>query len=443
MDTINFKPSKVFARAGRKFLYSVETGALYEIDDRLEYALSLSGSTVKDMLAKLVNDKNMTVVEATEMLKNLANAGLVISANAEEQKESNGMNLCALTLMVSQECNMRCAHCYGDCGEYNNKGMMTSETAIKAIDYLVENTKEDKLAIAFLGGEPLLNFSLIKEVVEYCSKISSESNKKFSYTITTNGTLLNDEIEKFLIDNNIKTQISIDGTKNNHDRMRYFKHKKPSYDIVVDKTKSMREKKLLTARATLSPENLDYVGTFKHLNELGFVGIPIEPAKNLLGEIDLETEYDEYKKYAEFFKEQVKNQHYDIASKMTDFNKAMEKIDNATKRNYGCGAFHRMYAVDIDGSLYPCHRFVGHPEFSVGNIFDNKKNDVEKWHHVDSRDKCSSCWMKNLCGGGCAYENYVENGSINISSAEFCKHMNLLYKTAIDVYIDSKYISAG
>ena len=205
----------------------------------------------------------------------------------------------------------------------------------------------------------------------------------------------------------------------------------------------MREKKLLTARATLSPENLDYVGTFKHLNELGFVGIPIEPAKNLLGEIDLETEYDEYKKYAEFFKEQVKNQHYDIASKMTDFNKAMEKIDNATKRNYGCGAFHRMYAVDIDGSLYPCHRFVGHPEFSVGNIFDNKKNDVEKWHHVDSRDKCSSCWMKNLCGGGCAYENYVENGSINISSAEFCKHMNLLYKTAIDVYIDSKYISAG
>ena len=227
MDTINFKPSKVFARAGRKFLYSVETGALYEIDDRLEYALSLSGSTVKDMLAKLVNDKNMTVVEATEMLKNLANAGLVILANAEEQKESNGMNLCALTLMVSQECNMRCAYCYGDCGEYNNKGMMTSETAIKAIDYLVENTKEDKLAIAFLGGEPVLNFSLIKEVVEYCSKISSESNKKFSYTITTNGTLLNDEIEKFLIDNNIKTQISIDGTKNNHDRMRYFKHKKP------------------------------------------------------------------------------------------------------------------------------------------------------------------------------------------------------------------------
>lgn len=269
-----------------------------------------------------------------------------------------------------------------------------------------------------------------------------ETGRTFSYTITTNGTLLTPEIENYLISNQIKTQISIDGPKEEHDQMRYFNKKKPSYTVVVDKTKSMREKNLLTARATLSPKNLDYIKTFEHLVDLGFRAVPIEPAKNLLSKTDSEIELAEYIRYLEYFKTHVKQGDFDVVNKMTDFVKAMGKIENAGKREYGCGAFHRMYAVDIDGSLYPCHRFVGIPEFCVGSIYQAQGKETEQWCNVDDRYKCSVCWLKNLCGGGCAYENYVENGSINITSSDFCQHMELLYSTIIDIFIEKNYINA-
>lgn len=143
-------------------------------------------------------------------------AGLVLDSNSDET-ESENMQLVALTLMICQECNMKCAYCYGDGGEYNNRGKMSLETALRAIDYLIENSLDTKLAIAFLGGEPLLNFGLIKEIVKYCSIKEAETGRTFSYTITTNGTLMTPEIENFLISNHIKTQISIDGTKEDHD----------------------------------------------------------------------------------------------------------------------------------------------------------------------------------------------------------------------------------
>lgn len=123
-------------------------------------------------------------------------AGLVLDSNPDET-DSGSMRLAALTLMVSQECNMKCAYCYGDGGEYNNRGKMSLETALRAVDYLIESSHDVKLAIAFLGGEPLLNFGLIKEVVKYCSVKESETGRTFSYTITTNGTLLTPEIENF------------------------------------------------------------------------------------------------------------------------------------------------------------------------------------------------------------------------------------------------------
>lgn len=439
--TIVFKPNKIFNMGERKFLYSIEDSRLFEIDDKLEQILALSGHKLEELFSRLAKEKNIEIEEIKNLLQMIYNAGLVLDSNSDET-DSESMQLAALTLMISQECNMKCAYCYGDGGEYNNRGKMSLETALRAVDYLIENSHDIKLAIAFLGGEPLLNFGLIKEVVKYCSMKESETGRTFSYTITTNGTLLTPEIEDFLISNQIKTQISIDGTKEDHDQMRYFNKKKPSYTVVVDKTKSMREQNLLTARATLSPKNLDYIKTFDHLVNLGFTAIPIEPAKNLLSEMDSKIELAEYIRYLEYFKTHVKHENFDIANKMTDFTKAMEKIENAGKRKYGCGAFHRMYAVDIDGSLYPCHRFVGLPEFCVGNIYGKQEKETEQWCNVDDRDKCSACWMKNLCGGGCAYENYVENGSINVASVDFCNHMELLYSAIIEIFIEKNYINA-
>ena len=249
---IVFKPTKIFNIGERKFLYSIEDSRLFEIDDKLEQILALSGHSVEELFNMVAKEKNIEIEETKNLLQMIYDAGLVLDSNSDET-ESENMQLAALTLMICQECNMKCAYCYGDGEEYNNKGKMSLETALRAIDYLIENSLDTKLAIAFLGGEPLLNFGLIKEIVKYCSIKEAETGRTFSYTITTNGTLMTPEIENFLISNHIKTQISIDGTKEDHDQMRYFNKKKPSYTVVVDKTKSMREKNLLTARATLSP----------------------------------------------------------------------------------------------------------------------------------------------------------------------------------------------
>ena len=440
-DKIFFKPYKIFEHGNRKFLYCIDDSALYEIDSKIEQILALGGNTLKELLDGLTETHKMEPEEIKKLLQMIYSAGLVESSKSSEMKNEQ-MQLAALTLMISQECNMKCGYCYGDGGEYKNRGKMSVETSHKAIDYLVKNSKDTKLAIAFLGGEPLMNFDLIKDVLQYCKIKTQETGKTFSYTITTNGTLLTPEIEDFLISNQIKTQISIDGTEESHNQMRYFAGKKPSYEVVVNKTKHMREQHLLTARATLSPKNLDYVKTFKHLKELGVIGIPIEPAKNLLSEMDLKEELNEYIRYIEFFTQQVKEGQTDTINKMTDFTKALEKIDNSGKRNYGCGAFHRMYAVDIDGRLYPCHRFVGISEFCLGSIYDEPIKESNLWHNADSRSKCSKCWLKNLCGGGCAYENFVETGNINISTDNFCQHMELLYSAIIDAYIEHNYLNS-
>ena len=439
-DKIFFKPYKIFERGNRKFLYCIDDSGLYEIDNKIEQILALSGHTLKELLDELMETYKIEPKETKKLVQMLYSAGLVESSNSIEI-ENKQMQLAALTLMISQECNMKCGYCYGDGGEYKNRGIMSVETSHRAIDYLVKNSKDTKLAIAFLGGEPLMNFNLIKDVLHYCKIKTQETGKIFSYTITTNGTLLTPEIEDFLINNQIKTQISIDGTAESHNQMRYFAQKKPSYDIVVSKTKHMREQHLLTARATLSPKNLDYVKTFNHLKELGFIGIPIEPAKNLLSETDLMKELNEYIRYIKFFTQQVRDGQTDTINKITDFTKAIEKIDTSGKRKYGCGAFHRMYAVDIDGKLYPCHRFVGIPEFCLGSVYDDSTKENNLWHNVDSRNKCSKCWLKNLCGGGCAYENFMETGNINIPTANFCQHMELLYSAIIDVYIEYKYLN--
>lgn len=161
---IVFKPTKIFNIGERKFLYSIEDSRLFEIDDKLEQILALSGHSVEELFNRFAKEKNIEIEETKNLLQMIYDAGLVLDSNSDET-ESENMQLAALTLMICQECNMKCAYCYGDGGEYNNRGKMSLETALRAIDYLIENSLDTKLAIAFLGGEPLLNFGLIKEIV--------------------------------------------------------------------------------------------------------------------------------------------------------------------------------------------------------------------------------------------------------------------------------------
>jgi uncharacterized protein len=350
-------------------------------------------------------------------------------------EEENSIS--ALSLMIIQECNMRCKYCYGEGGEFNNRGRMTEKIAFNAIDYLVKNTNEQNLAIAFIGGEPLLNFSLIKSVIKYCNELKQKLGINFSYTMTTNGTLINKEIEDYLITNNVVTQISIDGTREKHDINRVFANQKRSYDKVIEKTESMRKQKLLTARATLTNDNIDYIEIFEHLDSLGFRAIPIAIAQNMVDDEVFEEVVQSYKEYIKYFGQLIADKKYEVARKITDIVNAIEKIESANERSKGCGAVKSMYAVDINGALYPCHRFVGEPEYYLGDIYNGgRRNEFLDKLSLNHRPECSKCWAKNLCLGGCPYENYKASGDIDKISKRNCRITKMLFEDIIKIYVD-------
>lgn len=275
---IKIKPNKVFSVKGRTYAYMVEDGAILEVSKDIGDILSCRPKEMHSLA-------NNMETEHFQALINSLHENDLLQGSSEIAPSDNTLvvsSLSAMTLMVSQECNMNCHYCYGDGGEYQNHGMMSLETALLAVDFLVANSTENDLHIAFLGGEPLLSFPLICKIVEYCDTVSATTAKKFTFTITTNGTLLNDEIVSFLTTHHVACQISLDGNRTGNDENRYFKNKKGSYDQVIQKTSTLRSSGHTTARATITPGNYDYIEIFNHLDNLGFRAIPIAIANNLV-----------------------------------------------------------------------------------------------------------------------------------------------------------------
>ena len=314
-DRVYFYPYKIFEAEGRKYLYTIYASGLFEIDNTIVKILQLNGSTIGEIKEEL--STNYPEDKIFELLADMENEKVLYrnDIHNDESQMTDKASFSALTLMLAQECNMRCTYCYGEGGEYKNRGMMTEGVAFQAIDYLVKNSTEELLHIAFLGGEPLLNFPLLKKVVEYCKKISADTGKKFSYTITTNGTLITNDIENYLIENKIVCQISLDGTKEKNDMNRFFRNKKGSYDVIVEKTESMRHMNLVTARATVTPDNYDYKEIFDHLSELEFRAIPIAIAQNMVDDEQFENILSEYINYIYYFEELILKKQYAKAKK--------------------------------------------------------------------------------------------------------------------------------
>lgn len=239
-----------------------------------------------------------------------------------------------------------------------------------------------------------------------------------------------------MTENKIVCQISLDGTKEKNDMNRFFRNKKGSYDVIVEKTKSMRHMNLVTARATVTPDNSDYKEIFNHLNELEFRAIPIAIAQNMVDDEQFDKILSEYINYIFYFEELILTKQYAKAKKMTDLVNALEKIEFGNVRNNGCGAGRTMFAVDIDGTLYPCHRFVGERKFALGNIWTGSDNSkFLKMINVRNRDKCSKCWAQNLCLGCCPHENYTNTNNINLASERSCRMAKTIYEKLISVYI--------
>lgn len=435
---IRFYPYKEFSINGKSYLYTINASGLFEIDRKTKEILKCEGLTIDEACRK-IHDK-IRREEVLNILTDMLQANFLV--NSKEQADSIieeiDKKISAIILMIVQECNLRCVYCYGNGGEYENKGMMTRQTAFESVDFLIRNSDEKELFITFFGGEPLLNFKLIKEVVEYCKLKEKETGKTFRYSITTNGTLINEEIEEFLKKNKFVIQISIDGKKDKHNANRYDINGIGSYDTVIEKTKNLRKESIVSARATVSSNNMGYVEIFEHLVSLGFRVVPIAIAKNMLKDSDYDKLYNEYERYIYHFESLIQAGNFVKAKKMIDLFSAIEKIEYGSERYLGCGVARNMYAVDIDGRLYPCHRFVANKEYSLGDIKSGvSKNRSEFIRNllIGNHDQCKTCWAQNLCLGGCPNENLLETGSINKASERNCILTKLMYEKLIEVYV--------
>lgn len=441
MKILDYTQYKIFRdNLDNNYLYITDTNSLFKADNNVLKIIQQEGNDYEKAYNNISDVMNKEEFE--NLVLSLEREGL-LQNNKEiikKERKSYPRDVRGITLMISQDCNLRCTYCYGDGGEYFDKGHMSFEVAQKAVDFLVKNSiTKDPLLISFLGGEPLINFKLIKEVVQYCKYIMENSNKKFRYSITTNGTVFNDEINKFLIENKFTTQISVDGKKEVHDINRIYSSGKGSFEKLKENTKFLRENSFITARATITGTNLDLIENFEELEKLGFVGIPMAPAQNLLTEEEYEILIEKDEQLSLYFLNLIQNGDYKRAKKLRMPYSMIEDIhDGKYKKELICGSGNTMCAIDINGKIYPCHRFVGIKEQSIGSVFDNTFENKEYLDtiNINNRKQCNKCWARTLCVGGCSHENLVNGGDFLTTPEKHCKYIKSHISHFINVYIN-------
>ena len=330
----------------------------------------------------------------------------------------------ALCLHIAHDCNLACRYCFAGEGEYKgDRGLMPLDIAKKSLDFLVANSgNRVNLEVDFFGGEPLMNWDVVKETVRYGRSLEEKHNKKFRFTLTTNGVLLNDEVMEFANKEMANVVLSIDGRKEIHDYMRPTRNGKGSYDLLLPKFQEFAKKragKSYYVRGTYTHNNLDFSKDVLHMADLGFDQISIEPVVSLpdepyaIKEEDIPYLLDQYDILA---KEMIKRHKEGRGFNFFHFMIDLTGGPCVAKRLSGCGSGTEYLSVTPWGDLYPCHQFVGEDGFCIGNVNEGITKpelvDEFKLCNVYAKDKCKDCFARFYCSGGCAANSYKFHGNI-------------------------------
>ena len=425
-----------YKQLGLNIVLDVYSGSVHVVDDVFYDMLDFVEepfSVEKYTLAYFINNlsdkySEEDINDSFEEMTSLVDEGLLFSEDlyAGVAKHWNKRSVVkALCVHIAHDCNLRCKYCFADTGEFHGRrGMMTAEVGKKAIDFVIANSGTRKnIEIDYFGGEPLMNFEVVKEITEYAKEQEKIHDKNFRFTITTNGILLNDEIKEYVNKNMSNIVLSLDGKKETNDRMRYHVDGSGSYDKIVPKFIDIAESRNQDnyyVRGTFTSKNLNFSEDVLHMADLGFKQTSVEPVvapyseDYALREEHIPVVLKEYEKLAE---EYVKRRKEGKAFNFFHFMVDLEQGPCVVKRLSGCGAGHEYLAVTPEGDIYPCHQFVGNTDFKMGNVFDGELNEdirlgFEK-SNVYTKDKCKDCFAKFYCSGGCTANAYNFNGDIN------------------------------
>jgi radical SAM additional 4Fe4S-binding domain len=414
----------LFQYNGYRFLFDVNTCVPLEVNPVAYRILQLYGTLEKEVILRELaseysRDEMVGVFEDIGLLKE---NGLLsspqysfrpVSPFEAFQKTSN-----ELVLMVSQDCNLGCAYCFGDC----NKGKMSEETAYQAIDYMLERSPgQKKFSVTFFGGEPLTNFPLIEKTLDYCEEICKMKDVKINYRMTTNGTILNNRILERMKKHNIEVTVSLDGPEEIHDRYRKFRNGKGTFKVIVENVKLMSQYIPVSARVTLTKYSPAISEIGNVLEEIGVKNVYFSPV--IEDPICINGKNKDFDKMGMTERQLLKlEQEFDKICEGLILNCSKEEPKSIytnmmqlkrtfSKRRRGCDCGGNNLAVSVNGDLYPCHWFVDMEAFKLGNIWDglNGESYANFFNEYDkSREKCRRCWAVNTCGGGCANEAVVD-----------------------------------
>lgn len=406
-----------YEQNGLKIVVDVNSGTVHVVDQLTWDILDHCPDSVDNIIAKLKGKhEECSIRGAWNEISGLEKQGLLNSDDSYMDKvlnEKRETHTKALCLNIAHDCNIRCGYCFASTGDYHGgRKLMPFSVAKKAIDFLLSTSGSRKrLEVDFFGGEPLMNFGVIKETVLYAREREKEYGKRIGFTITTNGTLLNKEIEEFINENMDNIVLSIDGRKQVNDRMRKFVDGSGTYDNIMPKLKSFvdsRGDKSYYIRGTFTANNLDFSSDVLHLAEEGFKEISIEPVVAekekgyALREEHMPRIYQEYEKLASKYIE------YNENGKGFRYYHFLMDLDGGPciyKRVSSCGSGVEYFAVTPDGELYPCHQFVGRQEYLMGDVWKGVTNKelMKEFSEntVYHKDKCRECWARFYCSGGC------------------------------------------
>ena len=410
-----------FSMNGINVLMDIYSGAVHAVDDVAYDIADLYPEMNADELAEKFADKysREQIDEAVEELKELKDAGMLYTEDEYEgvleQVKNRAPVVKALCLHVAHDCNLKCRYCFAEEGEYHGKrSLMSAEVGKKAIDFIIANSgKRRNLEVDFFGGEPLMNFDVVKEIVEYGREQEKLHDKNFRFTITTNGILLDDEKQKYINENMHNVVLSLDGRKEINDYMRPRAGGQGSYDIIVPKFQKLAESRNQTdyyLRGTFTHNNLDFSKDVFHIaDDLGFKQVSVEPVvaeateSYAITEDDLDTIFEEYEKLAEqlYIRHKTGEKDFNFFHFMVDLTGG----PCIAKRLSGCGSGTEYLAVTPEGDLYPCHQFVGQEEYKIGSVYNGIENMAIREEfancNVYTKPDCKKCWAKFYCSGGC------------------------------------------
>lgn len=445
---------------GFNVVLDVCSGSVHVVDDVAYDIISLFESEEKDVIIAKMSEKYLgnedisleDIKECYAQVEELRDAGKLFTEDTFEPmagklKEKTAGVVKALCLHIAHTCNLNCSYCFASQGKYHgDRAVMSYEVGKRALDFLIENSgTRHNLEVDFFGGEPLMNFQVVKDLVAYARSIEKEKGKNFRFTLTTNGVLVDDDVIDFANRECSNVVLSLDGRKEVHDRYRVDYAGNGSWEKIVPKFQKFVEArggKEYYMRGTFTHANPDFLNDIKQMLDLGFNELSMEPVvcakddPSALTEEDMEIVMKQYEELASLMLERDKE-----GRPFTFYHYMIDLTGGPCiyKRISGCGSGTEYMAVTPWGDLYPCHQFVGEERFKLGDIWQGVTNkDIQNEFaacNVYAHPECRDCWARLYCSGGCAANAYHATGSVTGVYEDSCKLFRKRMECAIMVAI--------